>query len=321
MHSVAVCIAFVVTCTSGSFVAAIRYMDPMSLQPGSNGDIGDKRMDLIEPSCDELRAMWRYTKRQSRAAKGNGYPIYHDPGLFKMWQKYSDRTKAGTIYRGESAVLARKPRRTAKRRADITFYLIKRKTENRQGKLWNWESTRVICKIFISAKPPLSFTTARVSLDSAASAWIWDAKRRVWDIFCDVDFMRGFNEYEIAGGSSIWHIKSPSNVEMHERAVNLRYDITSSKLSTLTKVSPFMPGMCIRLPGGWKRLHRRDASRKKRVHFIDFAYRVSAYVSPRAVDSKLHASCMQAAIASRKYTPRTCGSSASLYRCTHRHLR
>ncbi|XP_014488629.1 PREDICTED: uncharacterized protein LOC106751892 [Dinoponera quadriceps] len=98
MRTTAVCIAFVVTCTSGSFVSAIRYMDP---QLGSNGDIGDKRMDLIEPSCDELRAMWRYTKRQSRAAKGNVYPLYGGPsGIFKMRSK-ADRTKAGTIYRGK----------------------------------------------------------------------------------------------------------------------------------------------------------------------------------------------------------------------------
>ncbi|XP_072753885.1 uncharacterized protein [Anoplolepis gracilipes] len=74
MRSAAVCIAFVLTCTSGSLVAGMRYIDP---QPGSNGDIGDKRLDLTEPSCDELRAMWRYTKRQSRAAKTtNGYPMY-----------------------------------------------------------------------------------------------------------------------------------------------------------------------------------------------------------------------------------------------------
>ncbi|XP_025156522.1 uncharacterized protein LOC105187121 isoform X2 [Harpegnathos saltator] len=102
MRTAAVCIAFVVTCTSGSFVAAIRYMDPMSPQPGNNGDIGDKRMDLMEPSCDELRAMWRYTKRQSRAvAKSNAYPLYPDSRLLNIWPKHPDRTKAGTIYRGK----------------------------------------------------------------------------------------------------------------------------------------------------------------------------------------------------------------------------
>ncbi|EFN80133.1 hypothetical protein EAI_05940, partial [Harpegnathos saltator] len=72
----------------------------MSPQPGNNGDIGDKRMDLMEPSCDELRAMWRYTKRQSRAvAKSNAYPLYPDSRLLNIWPKHPDRTKAGTIYR------------------------------------------------------------------------------------------------------------------------------------------------------------------------------------------------------------------------------
>lgn len=85
MRSAAVCIAFVLTCTSGSLVAGIRYIDPL----GSNGDIGDKRLDLTEPSCDELRAMWRYTKRQSRAAKTtNGYGMYMgDPYNPNIWQR------------------------------------------------------------------------------------------------------------------------------------------------------------------------------------------------------------------------------------------
>ncbi|GAB1860649.1 hypothetical protein CAJAP_01728 [Camponotus japonicus] len=91
MRSAAVCIAFVLTCTSGSLVAGIRYIDP---QPGSNGDIGDKRLGLSEPTCDELRAMWRYTKRQSRAAKTtNGYSMYsYNPNI---WPRTAlpDRTK------------------------------------------------------------------------------------------------------------------------------------------------------------------------------------------------------------------------------------
>lgn len=113
MRAAAVCIAFVLTCTGGSFVAGIRYMDPMSPQPGNNGDIGDKRMDLTEPSCEELRAMWRYTKRQSRAAKAtNGYPIYQDQ-VYNMWQMYPNGPKSSVpTYRGEyPAPPLRQPRR------------------------------------------------------------------------------------------------------------------------------------------------------------------------------------------------------------------
>ncbi|XP_070168842.1 uncharacterized protein [Polyergus mexicanus] len=84
MRFAAVCIAFVLTCTSGSLVAGMRFIDP---QPGNNddvGNIGNKRLDLTEPSCDELRAMWRYTKRQSRAAKTtNRYPVYpYNPNIW-----------------------------------------------------------------------------------------------------------------------------------------------------------------------------------------------------------------------------------------------
>ncbi|XP_067205898.1 uncharacterized protein [Linepithema humile] len=97
MRSATVCIAFVLTCTSGSFVAGMRYIDP---QPGSNGDIGDKRVDLTEPSCDELRAMWRYTKRQSRAAKTNsGYPTYpYNPNIWPSAAGFPDRTKFSRGY-------------------------------------------------------------------------------------------------------------------------------------------------------------------------------------------------------------------------------
>ncbi|XP_011635559.2 uncharacterized protein LOC105426154 [Pogonomyrmex barbatus] len=98
MRSAAVCIAFVLTYTSGSFVAGLRYIDP---QAGSNGDIGDKRLDLTEPSCDELRAMWRYTKRQSRAAKTtNGYPIYpYNPNIWPRAAMFpNDRIKLSRGY-------------------------------------------------------------------------------------------------------------------------------------------------------------------------------------------------------------------------------
>ncbi|XP_071571804.1 uncharacterized protein [Temnothorax nylanderi] len=97
MRSAAVCIAFVLTYTSGSFVAGLRYIDP---QAGSNGDIGDKRLDLTEPSCDELRAMWRYTKRQSRAAKTtNGYPMYSfNPNIWPRTAVFPDRIKLSRGY-------------------------------------------------------------------------------------------------------------------------------------------------------------------------------------------------------------------------------
>ncbi|XP_036142310.1 uncharacterized protein LOC105839536 isoform X2 [Monomorium pharaonis] len=103
MRSAIVCIAFVLMYTSGSFVAGLRYIDP---QTGSNSDIGDKRLDLSEPSCDELRAMWRYTKRQSRAAKTtNRYSMYSfNPKIWPPTAMFPDRIKLSRGYtRGRHA--------------------------------------------------------------------------------------------------------------------------------------------------------------------------------------------------------------------------
>ncbi|XP_075218006.1 uncharacterized protein LOC142322819 [Lycorma delicatula] len=42
-----------------------------------------------EPSCDELRVMWRISKRQSRAAEiTNEIPTYRDPFAYNVWDSY-----------------------------------------------------------------------------------------------------------------------------------------------------------------------------------------------------------------------------------------
>ena len=42
--------------------------------------------DPKEPTCDELRAMWRFSKRQSRAAQmSNEIPTYRDPFAYPLW--------------------------------------------------------------------------------------------------------------------------------------------------------------------------------------------------------------------------------------------
>lgn len=43
-----------------------------------------------EPSCEELRAMWRFSKRQSRASEiTNEIPTYHDPFTYNIWDMYT----------------------------------------------------------------------------------------------------------------------------------------------------------------------------------------------------------------------------------------
>jgi hypothetical protein len=55
-----------------------------------------------EPSCDELRAMWRFSKRQSRATEiTNEIPTYRDPFAYNMWEPYArPRSVAGGRRRG-----------------------------------------------------------------------------------------------------------------------------------------------------------------------------------------------------------------------------
>lgn len=103
MRTVAVWTAFVLAYSSSPFVAGIRYIDPISPQSGNTGDIAEKRVDLTEPTCEELRAMWRNTKRQSRAAKTTtGYSLYPNPFSFKAWKSYSERSKPPLNYLGKT---------------------------------------------------------------------------------------------------------------------------------------------------------------------------------------------------------------------------
>ncbi|XP_006619257.1 uncharacterized protein LOC102675054 isoform X1 [Apis dorsata] len=102
MRTVAVWTAFVLAYSSTPFVTGIRYIDPISAQSGNTGDIAEKRVDLTEPTCEELRAMWRYTKRQSRAAKTTtGYSLYPDPFSYNVWKSYSEYSKPNLNYRGK----------------------------------------------------------------------------------------------------------------------------------------------------------------------------------------------------------------------------
>lgn len=52
---------------------------------------GDATKDIAadEPSCEQLKAMWRFSKRQSRAAEiTNEIPMYRDPFTENVWEPY-----------------------------------------------------------------------------------------------------------------------------------------------------------------------------------------------------------------------------------------
>ncbi|KAK9497423.1 hypothetical protein O3M35_004133 [Rhynocoris fuscipes] len=76
---------------------------PLSSEYGSNTgtDVGGSTNQANigtynkEPSCEELRAMWRYSKRQSRAAEiTNEIPTYRDPFAFNVWEDYTARPRS-----------------------------------------------------------------------------------------------------------------------------------------------------------------------------------------------------------------------------------
>ena len=55
----------------------------------SENVISGKETIATEPTCEELKAMWRFSKRQSRAAEiTNEIPTYHDPFSYNVWEPY-----------------------------------------------------------------------------------------------------------------------------------------------------------------------------------------------------------------------------------------
>ncbi|XP_059470834.1 uncharacterized protein LOC132193902 [Neocloeon triangulifer] len=70
-----------------------------------------------EPSCEQLRAMWRFSKRQARASEvTNEIPQYRDPFVYNVWEPYPGtlrsvgaRTKTASGSAGGSARRQRLP--------------------------------------------------------------------------------------------------------------------------------------------------------------------------------------------------------------------
>ncbi|XP_046405404.1 uncharacterized protein LOC124170618 [Ischnura elegans] len=61
---------------------------------------GGGKSSQREPSCEELRAMWRFSKRQSRAAEiTNEIPSYADPFAYSVWEPYPRSAAIGSSVR------------------------------------------------------------------------------------------------------------------------------------------------------------------------------------------------------------------------------
>ncbi|XP_063705342.1 uncharacterized protein LOC134834553 [Culicoides brevitarsis] len=70
-----------------------------------------------EPSCEELRMMWRFSKRQSRSSEiSNELPTYRDPFAYNIWKPYNPSTRSfegrqrsSNKYRDPGAALSTRP--------------------------------------------------------------------------------------------------------------------------------------------------------------------------------------------------------------------
>ncbi|XP_037942308.1 uncharacterized protein LOC119675190 [Teleopsis dalmanni] len=68
----------------------------LNTTPGSGGEVlGSKSFPLSsqEPTCEQLRAMWIFSKRQSRAAEiSNEIPTFRDPLAYNIWEPFYSST-------------------------------------------------------------------------------------------------------------------------------------------------------------------------------------------------------------------------------------
>lgn len=67
-------------------LSALLASKKASTSGGSGEIVKAASLSLHEPSCEELRAMWQFSKRQSRASEiTNEIPTYHDPFAYNIW--------------------------------------------------------------------------------------------------------------------------------------------------------------------------------------------------------------------------------------------
>ncbi|XP_046826908.1 uncharacterized protein LOC124951116 [Vespa velutina] len=100
MYMTALWIAFIFAQSSRLLVEGIRshYVD--STQIAEINEMGDNPADNREPTCKELRTMWRYTKRQSRAIQiMHKLPFAQDFFAYNPWKNYQPPPQPPLDYR------------------------------------------------------------------------------------------------------------------------------------------------------------------------------------------------------------------------------
>ncbi|XP_060537115.1 uncharacterized protein LOC132708663 isoform X2 [Cylas formicarius] len=85
-----------------TFPGATAYRNPGEVVSSKNGL-------QTEPTCEELKAMWRFSKRQSRAAElTNELPMYRDPFADNIWEPfYATSRSIGGMRIGKGPIYGR----------------------------------------------------------------------------------------------------------------------------------------------------------------------------------------------------------------------
>ncbi|XP_047005230.1 uncharacterized protein LOC124625811 [Schistocerca americana] len=97
LSSILTCIYMLLSCSSLPSVTCYRQkvIDSEYMPPASGFRVWENRY-AVEPSCEELRAMWHFSKRQSRASEiTNEVPTYRDPLAYNVWEPYARSRSIG----------------------------------------------------------------------------------------------------------------------------------------------------------------------------------------------------------------------------------
>lgn len=90
---------------NGAGATNTNGLTDLTKRPSTNGGGGgsgeimkSSSLNVNEPTCEELRAMWQISRRQSRASEiTNEIPTYHDPFSMNVWDPYYNPTTTRSL--------------------------------------------------------------------------------------------------------------------------------------------------------------------------------------------------------------------------------
>ncbi|XP_072945963.1 uncharacterized protein [Epargyreus clarus] len=88
--------------------AAAQRIDQEAMLPGRSPRVRDRETKSDEPTCDQLKAMWRFSKRQARAPEiMNEVNSYRDPLMYNEWPVYTAIPRAAPRFRYQYPTIPR----------------------------------------------------------------------------------------------------------------------------------------------------------------------------------------------------------------------